>query len=278
MNDSNTETAAEEKTLDQKLETCRAMLRGLERVVVAFSAGVDSTFLLALAAEVLGQENVLAVTGISPSYPKRERSAGIEIAKQIGVRLLEVETCEMNDPNYASNPANRCFYCKTELFSRFREIAESRDMGFVLSGANADDSGDYRPGLQAGDKLGVLNPLQAAGLSKNDIREASRLMGLPTWDKPQMACLASRVPYGEPITVEKLARIERAENALRDLGFSQCRVRDHETVARIELLPEQISRSIELRDTITQSLKKIGYSYITLDLEGFRSGSMNEVL
>jgi len=262
--------------LQEKLGKCREILRRLGSVVVAFSGGVDSTFLLGLAVETLGQDNVLAAMGVSPSLAERERSAGRRMAERLGAKLVEVETCELADPNYTSNPPDRCFYCKSDLFGRLNALAGERGCKAVVSGANADDQGDFRPGLRAGRQLGVRDPLLEAGLTKNDIRAASRAMGLETWRKPAMACLASRVPYGDAITAGKLRRIERAEYVLKDLGFAQCRVRDHGTLARIEVPQEEILQAARLRCIIARSLRKIGYIYIALDLQGFRSGSMNE--
>jgi len=261
-----------------RLACCQETLRGLGSVAVAFSGGVDSTFLLAMAVRTLGAEKVLAVVGVSPSLPTRERDEAHALAAQIGAELVEVETGELDNAQYAANPANRCFYCKSDLFGRLVEIARSRNLAAVVCGANADDSGDFRPGLRAGAELGVKNPLMDAGLTKDDIRAASRAIGLPTWDKPAMACLASRIPYGQAITEGKLGRIERAEYVLRDLGFVQCRVRDHDTVARIEVPSTSIAAVIAAGDQIVASLKALGYTYVTLDLQGFRSGSMNETL
>jgi uncharacterized protein len=261
-----------------RLDTCRAILRTFRSVVVAFSAGVDSTFLLALSVRTLGPESVLAAIGISPSLASREREAGRRIAGEIGAELVEVETSELRDAAYAANPARRCYYCKRSLFTALGALAGERGFEAVLCGANADDTGDFRPGIEAGEELGVRSPLLEAGLTKKDIRAASRAMGLPTWDKPAMACLASRVPYGQTITPEKLSRVERAEYAIRDLGFPQCRVRDHDPLARIEVLPEAFGRIVESRQAIVESLMALGYRYVTLDLKGFRSGSMNEVL
>jgi len=264
--------------LDAKLEKCREILRSLERVVVAFSAGVDSTFLLAMGIETLSARNCLAVMGVSPSLPQREREMGRELAAQLGAELVEVETCELADESYTANPKDRCFFCKSDLFTRLINVARERGYSAVVCGANADDTGDFRPGLGAGEKLGVRNPLLEAGLTKAEIRMASREMGLATWNKPAMACLASRVPYGEPVTAEKLHRIEQAEYVLKDHGLTQCRVRDHEKLARIEVPPEEFDKILRSRREVVESLKALGYAYVTLDLQGFRSGSMNEVI
>ncbi len=264
--------------LHSRLNSCREILRSLGSVVVSFSAGVDSTFLLALAMETLGSKNVLAAIGISPSLPQRERRAGRRLARQIGVELIEVKTAELSDPNYVSNPTDRCFYCKSNLFGRLKRLAAERGLRAVVSGANADDTGDFRPGLKAGKQIGIRSPLLEAGLTKDDVRVTSRAMGLPTWNKPAMACLASRVPYGQEVTEEVLGRIEMAEESLKTLGLDQCRVRDHYPIGRIEVPSDRLFMVVESKERIVEALKSAGYTYVALDLEGFRSGSMNEVL
>jgi uncharacterized protein len=263
---------------EAKLAACAEMIRAMGRVVVAFSAGADSTLLLALAVEALGPKNVLAAVGVSPSLPAEERQAAGRIAGQIGAELVEVPTGELDDPRYAANPAERCYFCKHDLFGRLGELAGRRGFDAILSGANADDTGDFRPGMRAGEELGVRSPLLEAGLTKAEIRRISQRMNLPTWDKPAMACLASRVPYGQAITAERLGRIEQAERALHELGFGQVRVRDHDRVARIEVPAEDLPRLLGLRIEVAAAMKRAGYAYATMDLMGFRSGSANEVL
>lgn len=264
--------------LEDRLTACRENLRRLGSVVIAFSAGVDSTFLLALAVETLGKAKALAAIGISPSLPQRELDSARELAAKLGAELAEVVTAELDNPQYAANPANRCYFCKHDLFTRLAELAKARGGATLVCGANADDTGDFRPGLKAGAELGVRNPLMDAGLTKTDVRELSRRMGLSTWDKPAMACLASRVPYDSPITAGRLGRIERAEAFLRDAGFRQVRVRDHDTVARIELPVSDLPALLERREAVVAHLRSVGYLYVALDLAGFRSGSGNEAL
>jgi uncharacterized protein len=267
-----------EPSLRHKVQLAQSCLKRLGRVVVAFSGGVDSTLLLAIAVDTLRTANVLAAMGVSAIHPQREREAGREVAEQLGVELVELETGELADPQFLANPPQRCYICKRHVMGPMIELAGRRGLRTVVSGTNADDLGDFRPGIRAAEELGIVNPLIEAGMTKADIRAASKALGLPTWDKPSMACLATRVPYGQPLTKETLRRVEQAENALRDLGFATCRLRDHFPVARIEVTGEQLALATEMRQAIVKRVKAAGYTFVALDLEGFRSGSMNEVL
>lgn len=258
----------------------RELIRPLGRVAVAFSGGVDSTFVLKVAADVLGAENALAVTGRSSSLADVEDADARRLAALIGVEHVILDTQEFNDPNYLANPTNRCYYCKTELYSSMAPLLATRDIFAVVNGTNVDDLGDFRPGLAAGKEHGVHSPAADAGLTKADIRVLSARFGLPTADKPAAPCLSSRVQYGEAITPEKLKMIEQAEAVLRRLGFSECRVRHHDRLARIEVPAARIAELADesIRSTLDNELRALGYHYITLDLRGFRSGSMNEVI
>lgn len=259
-----------------KMDRLREIIRGLESVCIAFSGGVDSTFLTKISKDLLG-ENVLAVTATSPAYPEREVLEAIELAKELGVRHLLIESGEMEIPAFSDNRPDRCYHCKTDLFRRLKELANEYGLKHVIDGSNYDDSVDYRPGRKAALERGVKSPLYEAGLTKKEIRLLSKKMGLRTWNKPSFACLSSRIPYNERITIEKLRQIEEAEDLLRGLGLSQFRVRHHNEIARIEVMPEEFLQILDNRAVIIERLKALGFLYITLDLTGYRTGSMNEV-
>lgn len=263
-----------------KERALRESLEALGTVVVAFSGGVDSAYLAAAATRMLGVDRVLCVTADSPSYPARHRDIATRLASEFGLRHEFLPTSEMMRPEYQANPTNRCYYCKQELFSRLTALARERGIAAVLDGNNADDRGDYRPGRDAARECGVRSPLDDAELTKAEIRELSRRLGLPTWDQPASACLSSRLPYGTEITVDRLRMIEQAEEALYSYGFRQCRVRHHGEIARIELPADDMARLFQdgIREKVVADLKTIGYRYISLDLQGYRTGSLNEGL
>lgn len=261
-----------------KQAALQANLTSLGSVIVAYSGGVDSAYLAWVANRTLG-DRAVAVTADSPSYPERHRQLAIQIARDFGIRHEIIHTSELERPEYRANPSNRCYYCKHELYTHLSRFAAERD-AVVVDGNNADDRGDYRPGRQAAREFGVRSPLDEVGLTKQEIRDLSRAAGLPTWDEPASACLSSRIPYDHEVTDEKLRRIERAEQALRALGFRIFRVRHHDELARIEIARDEMARALQ-PDTgaaIVRELKAAGYRYVSLDLQGYRTGSLNEGL
>jgi uncharacterized protein len=257
----------------------RQALADAGSVLVAFSGGADSAYLAWVATDVLG-DRALCVTADSPSYPSRHRRLAARLAAEFALRHEFIVTAEMDNPAYRANEPDRCYHCKHELFTRLVAMARERAYAAVLDGANADDRGDYRPGRTAAREFGVVSPLDDAGLTKWEIRELSRRAGLPTWDQPASACLSSRIPYHSEVSPEKLAQIEAAEDALLDMGFRVCRVRHHDDLARIELGPEDFARATQdpTRTSIVRALKALGYRYVTLDIQGYRTGSLNEGL
>lgn len=260
-----------------KLEKLKEYLINLESVVVAFSSGVDSTFLLKIAHDTL-KDNVIAITAKSRTFPERELSQAIEFCKKEKIKHIILDSNELEIEDFRKNPPNRCYICKKDLFSKILEIAEKNNINNVLEGSNLDDDNDYRPGFVAIRELGIKSPLKELKFTKKEIREFSKSIGLDTFDKPSFACLASRFVYGEEITPERLGMVEKAEQFLLDMGFFQVRVRIHNSIARIEVLPEEFDKIIKNRNIITEKFKEIGFSYITMDLIGYRTGSMNETL
>lgn len=263
----------------QKEQKLRELIRSFGSVIIAFSGGADSAYLAYIAHSELG-DRALAVTGDSASYPSFQRNLAEMLVNGFGIMHEIVFTEEFADSNYTSNPPNRCYFCKSELYSKLDQLARERSFNVVCDGTNVDDGSDYRPGRQAAREHGVRSPLAECGMTKADIRRQSRLAKLPTWDEPASACLSSRIPYGEIVTIEKLSMVDRAENALKAAGFRQVRVRCHGEVARIEIAREEMSRAMtpEMSSQITGALKSIGFHYVTIDLDGYRMGSLNDSL
>lgn len=265
-------------TGDAGLERLRALLRGFGSVCIGYSGGVDSAFLAKVAVDTLGAERVLAVTGRSASYPEVQRLAALDVVERHGIPHLEVDTHELEDPSYAANPSNRCYFCKTELWSVLGPVAAARGLAVVVDGSNADDRLDHRPGARAAAEAGVRSPLQEAGLGKADIRTLSKRLGLPTWDAPSAPCLSSRLPYGVGVTPERLRAVEQAEDAVRALGFREFRVRHHGDCARLEVTPIELPRAMELAGRIGAAIADSGFVRVLLDVEGYRRGALNEGL
>jgi uncharacterized protein len=267
------------QTVESKEAALHRALAALPSLIVAYSGGVDSAYLALAATRVLGPR-ALCITADSPSYPERHRRLAVRIAQTCGLTHEIIRTEELSRPEYRSNPANRCYYCKHELYTHLTAIARARGIAAIADGSNADDRSDYRPGRQAAREFGVISPLDGADLSKAEIRELSRRAGLPTWDEPASACLSSRIPYFSEVTVDKLRVIERAEAALRDLGFRVCRVRHHESTARVEVGADELARAFEpeVAAAIERELRALGYQEITIDPRGYRLGSLNDAL
>src|SRR5256714_5760287 len=275
-----TPLAVQSAALGGEHERLIGLIKPMQRVIVAFSGGVDSTLVLKLALDVLGAENVFAATGVSPSLPQRELQSVKDLAAVLAAPLQLIETSEMDLANYTSNPSNRCYYCKMELYSKLTALSAEKGFNSILNGLNLDDTGDYRPGINAAKEWNIRSPLLEAGLTKSDVCELANRLKLPNWQKPALACLSSRIPYGTPVTIQLLSQIEKAEEFLREQGFTNLRVRHHSKLARIEVDAHDLARLLmePLRTDVIKYFKFLGYNYITLDLQGFRSGSGNETI
>jgi len=271
-------TVSAKTTLEKRLEELESVVAPYGSALVAFSGGVDSSLALAISARALPKGKVLAVTSNNETYLPSELDLARDFAASLGVEHLVVNTRELDDPNYASNPTNRCYFCKSTLYSDLARIAGEKGYACVVDGANKDDEGDYRPGRKAAKELGVVSPLSLAGVGKAEVRELATHLGLPTWDKPALACLSSRFPYGQEITPEKLAQVARAEEFMRSRGYGQVRVRHHGEIARLEVGAQEMERAFAEREEISAELKTAGFLYVTLDLAGYTPGSLNAVL
>ena len=265
--------------MKNKLKTLENIIADMKNVLVAFSGGVDSSFLVKVARDVL-RDNVLAVTAVSDIQSEQETEDAKQLTLKLDVKHILVPTTEMSDENFLSNPPDRCYICKRNIFSKLKRIAIEKSIPFILDGSNADDHDDYRPGMRALRELNIRSPLREVGFTKIEIRKLSERMGLPTWDKPALACLASRIPYGDRITTKKLKRIDKAESFLREFRFKQVRVRDHNGIARIEVTPEEISVFLKkgFPEIVSRRFKEFGFIYVTLDMNGYRTGSLNKML
>lgn len=266
-------------TVEEKELNLRRLMREMKKVLVAYSGGVDSSYLALIATQELGK-NAVCLTGISPSVSEKQRIEAAQLAKDFDLNYQTVETDELENPSYQANPKNRCYHCKTELYGKLELIAARNKIDFIVDGANVDDVGDYRPGRLAAAEKSVRSPLIEVGLTKNEIRKLSRLQKLPTWNVPSSPCLSSRIAYGVPVTIERLSKVERAEAFIRRLGFREFRVRIHDELARLEIAPDELEKALNknITEKIAAEFQRLGFKYVTLDLQGYRSGAMNEVL